>query len=170
MVPKKKRAEVEKQRGELNNEVGDSYEINLVTNQQLAEKGEELNEQELKGRKREEIPVVRQGNIEEDEVDDDKKGLIDRLRGKAPAGYLNVLNSFVHTIFDGFALGAGFGDGMTDQFLPVLIAIYAHEVPRQMGDVGVLMKSRFTGPQTIFFNSTPNIGTVIGAVIALAIG
>jgi zinc transporter ZupT len=39
-----------------------------------------------------------------------------------------------------------------------------------MGDVGVLMKSRFTGCQSIFFNSSPNVGTIIGAVIALAIG
>lgn len=110
--------------------------------------------------------IVANNNSEKEE----EKGCIERLRGKAPAGYLNVLNSFVHTIFDGFAIGAGFGYGKIDQYLPVIIAVYAHEVPRQMGDVGVLMKSRFTGCQSIFFNSSPNIGTIVGAVVALAIG
>ena len=102
--------------------------------------------------------------------DEEEKGCIERLRGKGTAGYLNIITSFIHNIFDGFAIGAGFGARVSTQYLPVLIAVYAHEVPREMGDVGIMMKNRFTGWQTVFFNSFTNITALIGTGIALGLG
>lgn len=53
-----------------------------------------------------------------------------RYRGKGSAGYLNILSSFIHNFFDGFAIGAAFASRHKSQYIPTLIAVYAHEIPR----------------------------------------
>ena len=45
-------------------------------------------------------------------------------------GYLNLISSFIHNFFDGFAVGAAFASKSKSQYIPVLIAIFAHEIPR----------------------------------------
>lgn len=92
------------------------------------------------------------------------------MRGKKTAGYLNLISSFIHNFFDGFAIGAAFASKSSNTYIPVIIAIFAHEIPREMGDVGILMKSNFDSCQTIFWNAIINTMSMVGVVVGLGLG
>lgn len=51
-----------------------------------------------------------------------------------------------------------------------MIAIIAHEIPREMGDVGILMKSGFTSIQTVLCNGIINFMSLAGLFPGLALG
>lgn len=64
------------------------------------------------------------------EEEDPNGNCFTRLKGKGTAGYLNIITSFVHCIFDGFAIGAGFATRQSSNFISIMIGVYAHELPR----------------------------------------
>jgi len=45
---------------------------------------------------------------------------------------------------DGIVLGVLFADKDSSAIISTTIAIFAHEIPQEVGDVGILMHSRFT--------------------------
>lgn len=45
----------------------------------------------------------------------------------------------------------------------------AHEIPRELGDVAILLKSRFSSIQTILCNGTINFLSLIGVIIGLSV-
>ncbi len=90
-------------------------------------------------------------------------------KGKGSAGYLNIISSLIHNFFDGFAIGVGFASKEKDKYVPIIIAVFAHETPKEMGDVGILFKNSFEGWQTIFCNCVVNLTAVIGVVVGLSL-
>lgn len=82
---------------------------------------------------------------------------------------MNLLGSFIHNFIDGLALGVSFATGNPLEIVPVIIAIIAHEIPRELGDVAILLKSKFTGTQTILCNGVVNFISLIGVIIGLAV-
>jgi len=91
------------------------------------------------------------------------------LKGKGSAGYMNLLGSLIHNFMDGLALGVAFATGDRHVFVPVLVAIIAHEIPREMGDVAILMTNSFNATQTILCNGFVNLTSLVGVFIGLAI-
>ncbi len=53
--------------------------------------------------------------------------------------------------------------------MPVLVAIIAHEIPREIGDVAVLMTNSFNPVQTVLCNGFVNMISLVGVFIGLAI-
>jgi len=51
------------------------------------------------------------------------------LKGKKSSGYLIFVSSLIHNFFDGFAIGVGFASRQRQQYIPVVVAIFAHEIP-----------------------------------------
>jgi zinc and cadmium transporter len=51
-----------------------------------------------------------------------------------------------------------------------VVAIFAHEIPSEMGHVGILLKSKFSSCQTILCNTFVNITSLIGVVLGLGLG
>ena len=92
------------------------------------------------------------------------------LKGKGTAGYLNLFSSFIHNILDGLSLGVAFASKDKKVFVPMIIAVVAHEIPREMGDVGILFKSGFSNVQTVLCNGFINFLSLIGVLIGLGIG
>ncbi len=80
-----------------------------------------------------------------------------------------MLGSLIHNFMDGLALGVAFSTGDKTVFVPVLVAIIAHEIPREMGDVAVLMTNSFNPVQTILCNGFVNMVSLVGVFIGLAI-
>ena len=97
------------------------------------------------------------------------KNCCSQFMGKGSAGYLNLISSLIHNFIDGLAIGVAFATGKPEEFIPVLIAVIAHEVPREMGDVAILIKNEFTEKQTIICNGTINLISLIGALIGLGV-
>lgn len=83
---------------------------------------------------------------------------------------MNLISSFIHNFFDGFAIGVGFASRDPHVYIPIMIAIIAHEIPREMGDVGILMKSGFTSIQTVLCNGIINFMSLAGLFPGLALG
>ncbi|HTP40307.1 MAG TPA: ZIP family metal transporter [Steroidobacteraceae bacterium] len=84
-------------------------------------------------------------------------------RDKA-AGYIVVFGDGVHNAFDGVLIAAAF---LTDTRLGVVttLAIAAHEVPQELGDLAVLLHSGMSPLRAMFFNVASSMTSVIGGVL-----
>ena len=82
---------------------------------------------------------------------------------------MNLLGSIIHNFMDGLALGVAFATGDPKAFIPILIAIIAHEIPREMGDVAILMTNNFNPTQTVLCNGFVNLLALLGVIVGLAI-
>jgi zinc and cadmium transporter len=87
----------------------------------------------------------------------------DAARDKA-AGYIVVFGDGVHNAFDGVLIAAAF---LTDTRLGLVttLAIAAHEVPQELGDLAVLLHSGMTPLRAMFFNIASSMTSVIGGVL-----
>ena len=83
---------------------------------------------------------------------------------------MNLLSSFVHNFFDGLGIGIGFASGNQNTIIPIVIAIFAHEIPREMGDVGILIKNGFSNVQTVLCNGFINFMSLFGVLAGLGLG
>lgn len=82
---------------------------------------------------------------------------------------MNLIGSFIHNFIDGLATGIAFATGRPSQIVPVIVAIIVHEIPRELGDVAILLKATFTTTQTVLCNGFINFVSLIGVIIGLAI-
>jgi zinc transporter ZupT len=73
----------------------------------------------------------------------------------------------LHNFIDGAAIGIAFNLGNPNEFIPVTIGIIAHEIPREMGDVAILLKSKFNAKETIISNGVVNLISLVGVWLGL---
>ena len=72
--------------------------------------------------------------------------------GFKPAGPMILVGDALHNFTDGILLAAAF---LTDMHLGdavTTLAVVAHEIPREMGDFGVLLDSGFSQRQALLWN------------------
>jgi zinc and cadmium transporter len=98
-----------------------------------------------------------------------EKGCLENWKGKGSAGYMNLVGSLIHNFMDGLTIGLGFATGDKYVYIPIVIAVFAHEIPRELGDVAILLESKFNNKQTIISNGVINLISIIGAIIGLAV-
>lgn len=85
-------------------------------------------------------------------------------------GYLNLISDGVHNFTDGMALGSAFllygalGGWSRTLFL------LAHELPQEVGDFGILVRSGFSVSQALFFNFLSALVALAGTALALLLG
>jgi zinc and cadmium transporter len=79
------------------------------------------------------------------------------------AGWIVLFGDGMHNAFDGVLIAAAF---LTDVKLGVLttIAITAHEVPQELGDVAVLLHAGMTPVRALWFNVASSLTSIIGGV------
>ena len=80
------------------------------------------------------------------------------------AGWLVLIGDAVHNAFDGVLIAAAF---LTDPHLGLVttIAITAHEVPQELGDIAVLLHSGMKPARALFFNMLSGFSSVLGALV-----
>ena len=86
---------------------------------------------------------------------------------KHSTGYLNLISSLLHNFIDGAAIGIAFNLGNPNEFIPITVGIIAHEIPREMGDVAILLKSKFNARETILSNGLVNMISLVGVWLGL---
>ncbi len=71
----------------------------------------------------------------------------------------------LHNFLDGLLIGAAF---LTDFELGVVttIAVVAHEIPQEIGDVAVLLAAGYSKSKVMFLNVLVSFTTVVGGIIA----
>jgi zinc and cadmium transporter len=79
------------------------------------------------------------------------------------AGWIVLVGDGVHNGFDGVLIAAAF---LTDIRLGVLttIAITAHEIPQELGDLAVLLHAGMTPLRAMMFNAASSLTSIVGGL------
>ena len=92
------------------------------------------------------------------------------LKGKKPVGLLILISSAIHNIMDGIALGIVFSSRKIPVIVSTTVAIALHEIPKELGDAGILIHANFNIWSVLFWNSIINLTAILGAIIGLTLG
>ncbi|GFZ15744.1 ZIP metal ion transporter family [Actinidia rufa] len=85
-------------------------------------------------------------------------------------GYLNLFSDGVHNFTDGMALGSAFLlYGSVGGWSRTLFLL-AHELPQEIGDFGILVRSGFSVSKALFFNFLSALVALSGTALALMLG
>ncbi|XP_077236215.1 ZIP metal ion transporter family [Tasmannia lanceolata] len=85
-------------------------------------------------------------------------------------GYLNLISDGVHNFTDGMALGSAFLlYGSVGGWSRTLFLL-AHELPQEVGDFGILVRSGFSVSKALFFNFLSALVALAGTALALLLG
>jgi zinc and cadmium transporter len=87
----------------------------------------------------------------------------ERARDQA-AGWIVLFGDGVHNAFDGVLIAAAF---LTDVRLGVIttLAITAHEVPQELGDLAVLLHAGMRPGKALLFNVASSLTSIIGGLV-----
>jgi zinc and cadmium transporter len=79
-------------------------------------------------------------------------------------GAMVIIGDSVHNVLDGVLIAASF---LIDTKLGVMtgIAVLAHEVPSEVGNLAVLLHSGMTRARALFWNLLAALGSVVGGVV-----
>jgi zinc and cadmium transporter len=80
------------------------------------------------------------------------------------AGWIVLFGDGVHNAFDGVLIAAAF---LTDAKLGVVttLAITAHEIPQELGDLAVLLHARMSPRRALFFNAASSLTSILGGLL-----
>ncbi|CAD6997160.1 protein catecholamines up [Ceratitis capitata] len=81
-------------------------------------------------------------------------------------GYLNLAADFAHNFTDGLAIGASYLAGNSIGIVTT-ITILLHEVPHEIGDFAILIKSGCTKRQAMLLQLVTALGALAGTALAL---
>lgn len=95
-----------------------------------------------------------------------KKKQEEEKKGMEVAGYLNLAADFTHNFTDGLAIGASYLAGNSVGIVTT-ITILIHEVPHEIGDFAILIKSGCSRKKAMFLQLTTAVGALAGNVLAL---
>lgn len=82
------------------------------------------------------------------------------------AGYLNLAADFTHNFTDGLAIGASYLAGNSIGIITT-ITILLHEVPHEIGDFAILIKSGCSKRKAMMLQLLTAVGALTGTIIAL---
>lgn len=82
------------------------------------------------------------------------------------AGYLNLAADFTHNFTDGLAIGASY---LAGNYIGIVttVTILLHEVPHEIGDFAILIKSGCSKRKAMALQLVTALGALAGTVIAL---
>lgn len=100
---------------------------------------------------------------------DDKKGksqVAEKSEEIEVAGYLNLAADFTHNFTDGLAIGASY---LAGNYIGIVttVTILLHEVPHEIGDFAILIKSGCSKRKAMSLQLLTALGALAGTVIAL---
>jgi len=81
-----------------------------------------------------------------------------------PVGYLNLIGDCMHNFLDGVIIAAAFLQD-THLGLAVTVVILAHEVPQEIGDLGVLIHAGLKLPRAVILNLFVALTAVLGTIV-----
>ncbi|KAJ4710166.1 IAA-alanine resistance protein 1-like [Melia azedarach] len=85
-------------------------------------------------------------------------------------GYLNLFSDGVHNFTDGMALGSAFLLYGSVGGWSRTVFLLAHELPQEVGDFGILVRSGFSVSKALFFNFLSALVALAGTAMALLLG
>ncbi len=86
-----------------------------------------------------------------------------------PFGWLNLVGDALHNLLDGVILAAAFIVDIHVGFATT-IAVLLHEIPQELGDFAVLVRSGMSKGRALLFNLGSAMFAVLGAALVFATG
>lgn len=83
--------------------------------------------------------------------------------------FMIITGDGLHNFFDGIAIGVSYGSSLTVG-LSTSIAILCHELPHEIGDFAVLIKSGMSIKKAVLYNTLSSILCLLGATTGVFIG
>ena len=84
---------------------------------------------------------------------------------KHPVTYMILFSDTLHNFLDGLTIGVAFLVSPHIGFVTTL-AIFAHEIPQELGDLGVLIHGGWEKKKALFFNFLSGLSMILGGVLA----
>ena len=84
-------------------------------------------------------------------------------------GQMSLVTDGIHNFLDGFIIGAAYLVSIP-LGVATTFAVCIHEIPMEIGEFGVLIKSGFSKTQAIFFNLASASTAILGAFVAIYVG
>lgn len=88
---------------------------------------------------------------------------------KKPTTTLIIIGDTLHNAIDGVAIGAAFLISVPTGIITAL-AVAAHEIPQEIGDFGILLKSGMRRLQVLGWNAVSALATLLAALITFWLG
>lgn len=79
------------------------------------------------------------------------------------AGTVILAGDSIHNLVDGVAIAAAFA-GSVPLGITTSVAVIAHEVPQEVSDFAILLKSGYSRPRALLFNGLSSLAALLGAV------
>ncbi|XP_050406189.1 zinc transporter ZIP12 [Patella vulgata] len=79
-----------------------------------------------------------------------------------------IIGDAIHNFADGLAIAAGFTQGVTEG-VSVSLAVFCHELPHELGDFAVLLKTGMKFKNAIFWNVLSSLTAFIGLYVGLSV-
>jgi zinc and cadmium transporter len=83
--------------------------------------------------------------------------------------YMNLFGDSIHNFIDGLVIGASYLASIPVGIATTLAVVF-HEIPQEMGDMGVLIHGGFARKRALLLNFVTALTAVAGSVIALLLG
>uniref|UniRef100_A0A1I8G7C8 Zinc transporter foi n=1 Tax=Macrostomum lignano TaxID=282301 RepID=A0A1I8G7C8_9PLAT len=83
--------------------------------------------------------------------------------------WMVIFGDGLHNFTDGLAIGAAFAQSITGG-ISTSIAVFCHELPHELGDFAVLLKTGMRVKQALFYNVLSSILAAVGMVIGIFLG
>lgn len=107
--------------------------------------------------------VLRRGHSHAEHLDEEAHGHV------KPFGVLNLVGDALHNLLDGVIIAAAYLID-TAAGIATTIAVLAHEVPQELGDFAVLVRSGMSHAKALLLNLASAAFAVLGAVVVLLVG
>ncbi|MBI2140241.1 ZIP family metal transporter [Candidatus Woesearchaeota archaeon] len=85
-----------------------------------------------------------------------------------PFSYMSLAGDAVHNFLDGIIIAAGYLAGLQTG-IATTVAVILHEIPQEIGDIGVLLHGGFTRGKALLMNFITALTAFLGAGVALAL-
>lgn len=86
-----------------------------------------------------------------------------------PVGPLSLIASGVHNFIDGAIIAASYLAGM-QAGIATTVAVIMHEIPHEIGDLGILLHAGFTKRKAFLYNFYSGLVALVGAATVLTLG
>jgi len=83
--------------------------------------------------------------------------------------WMVILGDGLHNFTDGMAIGAAFSSNNAGGF-STAVAVFCHELPHELGDFAVLLKTGMSAKQAVFYNLLSSVLCYGGMVLGMVIG
>ena len=83
------------------------------------------------------------------------------------AGYLNLVADFVHNLTDGLSIGASYLAGHSIGMVTTITVLF-HEVPHEIGDFAILIKSGMSRRKALWLQLVTALGALTGTILSLS--